>query len=495
MSLAVSNGKPHRRVWAWGRRAQQVPSQKTDVYGRSHSAVQDLRTSLPLAVGDLLSVIVGLSMASGLAQLLGLTIGLNAPFVLSNATVTLIALAIRGLYPGCGLTAIAELRSVALTSTMVQVSFIAAITTAYPGSASEYIALAAAMALPIALLPVTRMLVRFWCRGSSWWAQPVTIVGDGHQDRELFEALRKDSASGLRPAHIVQMPNGFDQLDNVDPSRVDEFRQQLFRQGSRRVIVAPGAAACVDTLLQPGMGVAHVHVLSPRQDAPSLWCAGGERAGRTEIQFTDSLAIPLARMCKRTMDVGFILLASPLILPLTLGLAAIVKVTSKGPAFYCQKRLTTGGRHFFAWKFRSMVTNADEVLQKVLAKDPELRDEWARDHKLKQDPRITAIGSLLRKTSLDELPQLWNVLMGDMSLVGPRPIVDDEIGKYGEVYQLYKMVLPGITGLWQISGRNNTSYAERLDYDRYYVRNWSPWLDLFILLRTVKTVLLREGAY
>ena len=142
-----------------------------------------------------------------------------------------------------------------------------------------------------------------------------------------------------------------------------------------------------------------------------------------------------------------------------------------------------------------MVADADLVLRKLLEDDPALRAEWEHDHKLKDDPRITRVGHFLRKLSLDELPQLINVVLGDMSLVGPRPIVASEVQKYGPVYEEYCMVRPGITGLWQISGRNNTTYEERVAYDRYYINNWSVWMDLWILARTVPVVLTGYGAY
>jgi lipopolysaccharide/colanic/teichoic acid biosynthesis glycosyltransferase len=142
-----------------------------------------------------------------------------------------------------------------------------------------------------------------------------------------------------------------------------------------------------------------------------------------------------------------------------------------------------------------MCANADEVLSHYLERNPALRREWERDHKLKDDPRVTAVGRFLRKTSLDELPQLWNVLKGEMSLIGPRPIVDAEIVRYGDSFDSYQSVRPGISGMWQVSGRNNTSYGERVQFDEYYVTNWSIWLDLYIIGRTFKTVLLREGAY
>jgi lipopolysaccharide/colanic/teichoic acid biosynthesis glycosyltransferase len=142
-----------------------------------------------------------------------------------------------------------------------------------------------------------------------------------------------------------------------------------------------------------------------------------------------------------------------------------------------------------------MVQNADRLLHEYLQQHPELREEWERDQKLRNDPRITRVGRFLRKTSLDEFPQLWNVLLGEMSLVGPRPIVEDEVKRYGSLFALYTKVRPGLTGLWQVSGRNDTTYAERVAMDAYYVRNWSPWLDLYILARTVWVVLFGKGAY
>ncbi len=141
-----------------------------------------------------------------------------------------------------------------------------------------------------------------------------------------------------------------------------------------------------------------------------------------------------------------------------------------------------------------MVVDADHMLQTLLAENPALAEEWRHNHKLQRDPRVTRLGALLRKTSIDELPQLWNVIRGDMSLVGPRPIVEGEIAKYGDHFPFYQAVRPGITGLWQVSGRSDTSYAERVEFDTRYVCHWSLWHDLRILAATVKIVLSRAGA-
>ncbi len=201
------------------------------------------------------------------------------------------------------------------------------------------------------------------------------------------------------------------------------------------------------------------------------------------------------RRIKRCVDVTLTLLLAMGAVPLIGLFALLIRATSPGPAFYAQLRIGQGGQRFWAWKLRTMVAGADQVLEAYLRHHPRERAEWAANHKLKIDPRVTWIGAVLRTTSLDELPQLWNVLRGEMSLVGPRPIVDAEVAKYGDTYRQYRQVPPGITGLWQVSGRNNTTYEERIALDRRYVDNWSLVLDLSILIRTVRVVFLREGAF
>jgi Undecaprenyl-phosphate galactose phosphotransferase WbaP len=226
-----------------------------------------------------------------------------------------------------------------------------------------------------------------------------------------------------------------------------------------------------------------------------LWNESLAIRSTTLIKQSNQLLLPGSRWSKRFFDYAVTIGSLPFTLPIMLFIAAAIKLTSKGRVFYTQARLGEGGATFRAYKFRTMRPDADEVLEKYLAAHPGLRMQWELHHKLLNDPRVTWVGKLLRKSSLDELPQLFNVLRGEMSLVGPRPIVQEEIRRYGEAFDLYCTVLPGITGLWQVSGRNNTSYGERVGFDEFYVRNWSPWLDLDILLRTFKVVILREGAY
>jgi len=206
-------------------------------------------------------------------------------------------------------------------------------------------------------------------------------------------------------------------------------------------------------------------------------------------------ATPGARsFLKQVMDRAGALAGLIVLSPVLVALALMVK-RDGGPAFYGQPRIGQHGRKFRCWKFRSMVPNAGEVLQELLARDPEARSEWERDFKLKNDPRVTKLGAFMRKTSLDELPQLWNVFKGEMSLVGVRPVTEAELANYGDRIGDYYAMLPGMTGLWQVSGRNDVTYAERVDMDSQYVRNWSFFGDIGIIFKTIGVMLQKRGAY
>ncbi|WP_022846472.1 undecaprenyl-phosphate galactose phosphotransferase WbaP [Desulfurobacterium sp. TC5-1] len=202
------------------------------------------------------------------------------------------------------------------------------------------------------------------------------------------------------------------------------------------------------------------------------------------------------RFLKRLFDLTVSILLLPILLPIITIIAILIKFDSEGPVFFVHNRVGKDGKIIGVIKFRTMYKDAQQRLEKLLAENEEIRKEWETYFKLKNDPRITKVGKFLRKTSLDELPQIFNVLKGDMSLVGPRPVVKEEIEKYYKDFaQYYYLVKPGITGLWQVSGRSDTDYDKRVRLDTWYVLNWSLWLDIIILIKTVKAVLKKEGAY
>lgn len=240
------------------------------------------------------------------------------------------------------------------------------------------------------------------------------------------------------------------------------------------------------------------------QYTQTLWVRAGQAIpadaqGRSSVPTNLRLALrdllaasqdPIKRVVDVCGALAIGLVASPVVLVVVLAMWY-----EGGPIIYRHKRVGRGGRLFECLKFRTMVPNADQILREVLARDPELMREWLRDRKLRRDPRITPVGSFLRRTSLDELPQLWNVLRGEMSLVGPRPVVREEMLRYGRKAREYQAVLPGLTGLWQVMGRNNTNYRRRVALDTYYVRNRCLSLDVYILLKTTLVVIGGIGAY
>ncbi len=218
------------------------------------------------------------------------------------------------------------------------------------------------------------------------------------------------------------------------------------------------------------------------------------RAG-VELGQTQPPRSVLGGVTKRTLDIIIALTGLSVLWPLMLMVAIAIRVSDPGPVLFSHERIGFNGRRFRCLKFRSMVMNADEALRNLLERDPNAAQEWAETQKLRNDPRITRLGQILRETSLDELPQLWNVLVGDMSIVGPRPIVSAEVRRYANNFDAYAATRPGITGLWQVTGRSDCTYEERVSLDVAYVQNWSLLRDFFIVAKTFIVVFARRGSY
>ena len=218
------------------------------------------------------------------------------------------------------------------------------------------------------------------------------------------------------------------------------------------------------------------------------------RYGNEEVRIGVPQFRGVGGTAKRVLDVILVLASLPFIVPIMFLLAALVVMASPGPIFYAHRRVGLAGREFGCLKFRTMIPDGDQVLLSYLRKHPHERLSWESERKLKNDPRVTRIGAILRKSSLDELPQLLNVLRGDMSLVGPRPVVRDELLKYGRSARYYLEARPGLTGLWQISGRSDTSYAQRVMFDRFYVTHWTLIRDLWVIAMTIPAVIASKGA-
>ncbi len=350
---------------------------------------------------------------------------------------------------------------------------------------------------PLVLL--SRVWVRHRLSRYSWWGVPTLVLGSGLAAKRVARALQSGKL-GIRvtgilseePPHVWEndLPRYLGHPSAAPSLALSRFVQYV-------IIAMPEKlnTELLKTIRDYCHGFAHILLVPDMPGLCSLGMLARDFGGEIGFELPQRLFHRNSQLAKRAVDILASGLAIIALLPLFLLIALLVRLASPGPIFYGQERLGKHGRTFKALKFRTMVPNADALLAAYLVSHPEIRFEWERDHKLKNDPRVTKVGKWLRVLSLDELPQLLNVFLGDMSLVGPRPIVQAEIRRYGDGYDLYKRVRPGITGLWQVSGRNNTTYDERVTFDEYYVHNWSIWLDLYVLARTVKVVLTADGAY
>ena len=351
---------------------------------------------------------------------------------------------------------------------------------------------------PPAIL-LCRHLTRRWFGNKRWWGVPAVILGSGHNAQRIARKLR-DGRLGVKVAGMfseqqllswsLDMPPVLGDLRSAASIAGEHSAQYAIiamQNKSNREVHNAIQDYC--------RGFSHVLIIPDMQGVCSMGITAREIGGELGLQLPQRLFHWSAATLKRSLDIAASASLLLALSPIFTAIATSIKLTSKGPVFFGHSRLGRNNQPFKALKFSTMASNADHLLAEYLAIHPEHRFEWERDHKLKNDPRITRVGKWLRRFSLDELPQLFNVLTGHMSLVGPRPIVSAEIPKYGRGYGLYARVLPGITGLWQVSGRNNTTYEERVAFDEYYVYNWSIWLDLYILMRTIAVVLTAEGAY
>lgn len=366
------------------------------------------------------------------------------------------------------------------------------------------------VAIPF-LMPIVRIATKKLLLHLGRWQQPTVVIGTGENALAAAEALEDEPLMGFRVvafACIEQRPAQATQTLTLDgrtvpviylSSVLEQEISELKRRGIKNITLAPESSvtpahrAFVNALYPHFPSVS---IVPPLQGLP-LYGTEVSHFFRHEALFLrirNNLDRPGAQLVKRVFDITASLLLLLALSPLLTVIAWKVARTGR-PIVFGHTRVGQHGTPFTCFKFRSMVPNAEEVLEELLARDPDARAEWERDFKLKNDPRITRFGQFLRSSSLDELPQLWNVLKGDMSLVGPRPVVRDELKRYGEGVDYYLQAKPGVTGLWQISGRSDIDYADRVYLDGWYVKNWSLWYDLVILLKTIGVVAKRSGAY
>ena len=470
-------------------------------------AYQIIRVALVVLVCDLFAVAVSAGISLAVTTLvLGYSIQPSLAFTCVGILVLaeMMGLWLLDLYPPVGIHPATELKHLTKTTLLVGIAITSCIF-AFSLSSAAIAFTAICFFCLLFSLPFFRSVSRSLTRRTGI-SIPFFFLGDREKVLDTFRDMHRFGWPLMKPAgrfEDLTHRKEFRQQVTIDDAFELEFERQAEYLGGPENLATCAQEQNVFWLLRvPSEVESTPRATFPREvlisrtenqasSSSSLVSIGMANGVHTE----DSLLVSNQVFAKRLIDVLLSAGACLALAPVFASIAVLIRLTSRGEVMFASPRVGRGGKIFRAWKFRTMVTNADEVLQRYLIENPEIRAEYELDLKLKHDPRITWIGRFLRKTSLDELPQLYNVLLGEMSLVGPRPMLESERRKYGPIYDDYLRVTPGITGLWQVSGRNDTSYADRLKYVRVYVRDWTPWMDFYILLRTIKTVLFCEGAY
>ena len=458
-------------------------------------------TTMVLAAADLVALFISGVLAVIMRGLFDPAFDSSLYFALWPAVVLFLAVFfVVGLYPGVGLPPAEELRRLSLATSLVYLVLAAGTFLFKEGNTYSRAVFLGAWMLSVVLVPLNRALARHLMARWSWWGYPVVVLGAGKTGRMVIQALKRNPGLGFKPVVVLDdNPEKHGTLEGVPVVGGVELAPTLVKElRVRHAIVAmPGVPREKLLGILEGYGgiFPHVVLIPDLFGFSSLWVSATDLGGVLGLEIRQRLLLRGPQIVKRAVDLSLASIVGMLALPLFLAIAVWIKLDSRGPVFYLQERLGQGGRRFRAIKFRTMYQNAEERLHQLLKQDPALREEYELFHKLKNDPRVTRAGRLLRKLSLDELPQLWNVLKGEMSLVGPRAYLPRELPEMGGAERIILRVLPGVTGLWQVSGRNEISFKERLEIDIYYVRNWSVWLDLYILARTAWVVLFGRGAY
>lgn len=452
---------------------------------------------LVLLLGDILSFILAFWLAttirSELIPIIGGVLQWNEflPLLQLNLISILIVYIFTGLYPGFGHTAVEEMRQIFNSLTLGYgvlgiAVFLQKVGPQFPRSV---------FVMGWIFACIFNMVFRFAIRNRasllSWWGMPVMIIGPACAARDVILRLQRSRRLGLRPVMLLDESS----QDDTEISNVAVIRSpQVFLQAAKTYrihyavfIESPGSGAAPTQRQTIRWLSNHFRtVLVVPADSPlgSLWVQTMDLEGRLTLQTHYHLLDRRSTFMKRAFDLVLGSILTILLAPLLLLIALLIKIDSSGPVIYAQNRLGLNGKLFRYLKFRTMIIDADQQLDEILESDPLARQEYKQHHKLRRDPRVTRVGRFLRKFSLDELPQLWHVLNGEMSLVGPRAYLSSEYAEMGSYTDLIFQIRPGITGWWQVMGRHSTTFKHRLQLDEYYLSNWSLWLDIYILIKT-----------
>lgn len=386
-------------------------------------------------------------------------------------------------YPAAPLSPVEELRRLVGSALLTHLGVIAALALSRQTTEdySRAVTIIAGVLLAVFAQPM-RNLVRTAMRRLGIGQIPVVLAGGGTAAAQVAKSIGEDPYTGFR---IVR---------TFAPGEFREIVPESRRLGVKVLVACQDDRVFKAQIEEFTSWFTFIEYMPTAAAFPVFGAQPVVFDGIGGLEMVNQRRMKAMRLGKSVLDFLLSIVAFVFFLPFFAVLPILIKLTSRGPVFYRAQRLGKGGRPIRVWKFRSMYADADDRLSGMLEVDPALKAEFEANFKLANDPRVTPLGRFMRKTSLDEIPQLLNVFSGEMALIGPRPIVEREVSYYGKAYPVFSSVKPGITGLWQASGRSDTDYARRVALDAYYVLNWSPWMDIWILFRTVGAVLFMRGA-
>lgn len=401
------------------------------------------------------------------------------------------------LTPGWGLGVVESLRrQIILLFTLFAGSAAALFLTKTGDTASRLTVtlafLFAGLLIPFVRTGMKRILLRY-----RLWGMQVVIYGHREKTAELIRLLFETQGIGYIPIGVFLADK--ETIDHINGVPVLSAEQDPYPYAHGAILLEPSTLRDTRPEFSEEVSLRYRTTLvlpEFHRDAPSLWVTPRDLGGVAGLEISSNLLDTWSRLLKQITEVCIILLLLPLLLVLLLLVGLLIFLSDFHSPFFLQERIGFKGKPFKMWKFRTMRPDAEEVLRKKLETDPEFRNHWERHFKSPQDPRITWIGRFLRRSSMDEVPQILNILKGDMALIGPRPLPayhDRELPE--QVRNLRQKVRPGMTGLWQVSGRSDIGNDGIIRWDAYYVRNWSIWLDIVILVRTLRAVTRKDGAY
>lgn len=449
---------------------------------------------------DMLSIGLSFFIAFQVRGIPSLTQSIEYKELVILLTITTTALFFRkGLYPSVGIHYVDELKYIVGSTALAYLIIIGVTFLLQTGLIYSRFILFLSGILSLILIPLSRYLIRRPLIKWRLWGEPSLIIGDQISARSLQNYFMVNLQLGIRPIAVLDLQSPMMIKDESSGEahslcRIEFLARQL---SIKTVLVLVDDINDVHKLAETYRLVfRRVIFIKDQEDNYSLISLQVlDFLNVIGLQVGNDLLSESSRRLKRVIDVFGSLMGLIFLLPFLGLISLLIKLDSAGPIFYRQPRVGRNGVTFGLLKFRTMFNNSDQLFKEALENNIKLRQEWIKYQKLRNDPRITRVGNFLRKFSIDELPQLWNVLMGEMSLVGPRPFMLEQRSLYGEQLKYYMSVQPGMTGLWQVSGRNEKTFAQRVSLDREYIQRWSFWLDIYILLRTIKTVLFVKNTY